>query len=36
VGRIKLSALHKAAGFMFLAFGAVVLLQALAQLQTAG
>jgi Ca2+/H+ antiporter, TMEM165/GDT1 family len=36
VGRIKLSALHKAAGFMFLAFGAAVLLQALAQLQTAG
>jgi putative Ca2+/H+ antiporter (TMEM165/GDT1 family) len=29
VGRIKLSALHKAAGFMFLAFGLAVLFQAL-------
>ena len=36
VRRIKLATLHKAAGFMFLAFGAAVLFQALAARQTAG
>jgi Ca2+/H+ antiporter, TMEM165/GDT1 family len=36
VRRIKLGTLHKAAGLMFLAFGAAILVQALTALQTAG